>query len=187
MSEKTEYIVRIAREQDMERLVEIYTPYVLNTNVSFEYEAPDVDEFTKRYRNIIANFPYLVLELDGVIQGYAYANTYKPRRAYDWCVETTIYLDQKSTGKNMGMILYSTLETLLRKQNVQNLAACITCPNSISRKFHEKFGFYEVAHFHKCGYKFGKWHDMIWMEKMIGNHDEPTLPFIPFSECNYTL
>lgn len=168
MEENIEISVRVARLDDMERLTEIYAYYVEETNVSFEYEAPTVEEFTERYENIIKKYPYLVAEVDGKIVGYSYAGTFKPRMAYNWCVETTVYLDKECTGSGIGKALYTTLESYLLRQKIKNLYACITHPYSVSAEFHTRRGYKKVAHFEKCGYKFGKWHDMIWMEKIIG-------------------
>ena len=114
--------------------------------------------------------------------GYAYASAFKGRAAYDWSVETSIYLDKEHTHRGIGRLLYQMLEETLLKQNVRNLCACITYPNPQSITFHEAFGYRTVAHFTASGYKLGAWHDVIWMEKAILPHDLDPLPFIPFSE-----
>ncbi|MFI3172465.1 MAG: N-acetyltransferase family protein [Eubacteriales bacterium] len=169
-TDESKYIIRVATLEDMPRLLEIYSYYVAETTISFEYVVPTLEEFADRFKTIIKKYPYLVMEKNGEIVGYAYANTYKGRAAYDWCVETTIYLDKIQRGKGAGTQLYTALESYLKKQNILNLNACITYPNPRSIQFHERLGYEKNAHFHKCGYKFNEWHDMIWMEKIIGEH-----------------
>lgn len=168
----SDIVVRLAQPEDMKRLCEIYAYYVEETNVSFEYEAPSVEEFTKRYENIIMKYPYLVAEIEGEIVGYSYANTFKARTAYSWCVETTIYLDKECAGRGAGRALYTTLERYLVRQNIKNLYAGIVNPYPLSEEFHGRMGFKQVALFEKCGYKFGKWQNMTWMEKVIGDKED---------------
>ena len=169
-------MIRSAKESDAERLLEIYSYYVVNTAISFEYETPDLKEFKDRIANTLKKYPYLVLEEDGVIRGYAYAGVFKARAAYDHCCEVTIYLDHDSKGKGYGRALYSALEDALKKIGVINLYACIADPvtedeylTKNSECFHRHMGYSKVGDFHKCGYKFGRLYNMIWMEKIIGD------------------
>lgn len=162
---------------DAEALLEIYAPYVEDTAISFEYEVPSVEEFRKRIREISVKYPYLKAVEDGKIVGYAYANCFKERKAYDWSVETTIYIRENCRKMGIGRALYERLESELRHMGILNMNACIACPavksrylNDDSCRFHTKMGFTEVGRFHNSGYKFGEWFDMIWMEKMIGAH-----------------
>ena len=118
--------------------------------------------------------------------GYAYAGAFKERAAYDWSVETTIYLRQDQRGR----ALYQALERCLAAQHIQNLNACIADPaqegdpylTGASAAFHARLGYQLVGRFHKCGYKFGRWYDMVWMEKILGAHPERPPEVIPFSE-----
>ena len=167
-------IIRSAAIEDGERLLEIYSHYVRNTAISFEYETPDTEEFRKRIANTLEKYPYLVIEDNGMIQGYAYAGVFKGRAAYDHCCEVTIYLDRNSKGKGYGRALYEALEEALRKIGMINLYACIADPISEdeyltrnSELFHQHMGYTKVGEFHKCGYKFGHWYNMIWMEKIL--------------------
>ena len=170
--------------EDAEELLEIYAPYVENTAITFEYDVPSKDEFEERIKNISAKYPYIKAVHEGKIVGYAYAASFKDRRAYDWSVETSIYVQYENSSKGVGTLLYNELERLLKMQNIINVNACITYPNEKSENFHKKFGYKTVAHFTKCGYKFGQWIDMIWMEKSIGKHDIPPKDIIPFSKLN---
>ncbi len=170
-------VLRTAEKEDAKRLLNIYSYYVENTAISFEYEPPSLDEFRERISNTLKKYPYIVLEDDGMIRGYAYAGVFKGRAAYGHCCEVTIYLDRDSKGKGYGRALYTALEEALRKMGMINLYACIAYPVSEdefltknSEQFHHHMGYTKVGEFHKCGYKFGRWYNMIWMEKVIGEH-----------------
>jgi phosphinothricin acetyltransferase len=152
---------------------------VEKTAITFEYEVPSTEEFRQRIRETLRRYPYLAAVTDGRIVGYAYAGVFKGRRAYDWAVETTVYIREDRKGQGIGRLLYEALEEQLRRQNIQNMYACIAAAEeedayltADSPRFHEHMGFTLVGTFHKCGYKFGKWYDMIWMEKMLGEHEE---------------
>lgn len=169
-------IVRNAALQDAERLTEIYDYYVKNTAITFEYVTPSVSEFRDRMRKTMERYPYLVIEQNGVIQGYSYAGPFIRKAAYDWSCEVTIYLDHNACGCGMGRMLYEALEAELTKKGLLNLYACIGVPEQEdeyltmnSAQFHAHLGYEKVGEFHKCGYKFHRWYNMIWMEKMIGN------------------
>lgn len=171
--------IRTAVLQDAEVLLEIYAPYVKNTAITFEYDVPTVEEFAGRMSNVLRRYPYLVAEVDGEPAGYAYAGPFKERAAYDWAVETTVYVKEDMKKHGIGRALYEALEKTLAAQGILNLNACIAFPEkedeyltTDSVKFHKKMGFSEVGRFHKCGCKFGRWYDMVWMEKHIGTHEE---------------
>ncbi|MBR3105444.1 MAG: GNAT family N-acetyltransferase [Lachnospiraceae bacterium] len=173
----SEMIIRSATTEDAARLLEIYAYYVENTAISFECEVPSLEEFKNRIAATLEKYPYLVLEEDGMIRGYAYAGIFKGRAAYDHCCEVTIYLDRDSKRHGFARALYEELEKALRKIGIINLYACIADPVSEdeyltknSEQFHQHMGYAKVGEFHKCGYKFGRWYNMIWMEKMIGEH-----------------
>lgn len=175
-------LIKIATPDDAERLVEIYSYYVENTTVTFEYDVPTVEEFRQRIENTLKMFPYLVAEDNGLIIGYCYASPFKTRKAYGWSVETSIYVDKDSHSKGIGTLLYNKLEEYLKKQNIINTNAGISYPNDDSEAFHKKSGYKKVAHFEKVGYKLGKWVDVIWMEKSIGEHTDNPKEVILFSE-----
>ena len=163
---------------DAEELLAIYAPYVRDTAVSFEYVVPSVEDFADRILQISAKYPYIKAVEDGKIIGYAYANTFKGRKAYDWSVETTVYVRREEKRNGIGRRLYECLEQSLKKMGVLNMNACIAIAKvddefltNDSMHFHSRMGFTEVGRFHNSGYKFDRWYDMIWMEKMIGSHD----------------
>lgn len=167
-----------ASPSDAAELLEIYKPYVTDTAISFEYEVPSVDDFKNRIEKISAKYPYIkAVNEAGEIFGYAYAHEFIARAAYDWSVETTIYLRQDAKRGGLGRLLYTELEKELAAMGILNMNACIAVTNkedehltNASKKFHEHMGFEMVGTFHKSGYKFSTWYDMIWMEKLIGAH-----------------
>lgn len=183
--------LRIADESDAAELLEIYAPYVLNTAITFEYEVPSLAEFQKRIRSTLLKYPYILAEEDGKIIGYAYAGAFKGRAAYDWAVETTVYVRSDMKRRGIGRALYAELERLLKQQNILNTNACIAYTEhedeyltNDSVRFHTYSGYKHVGKFHKCGYKFGRWYDMVWMEKHLGKHINSPEKVIPFSEIS---
>lgn len=173
--------IRMAAPSDAEELLRIYRYYVENTAITFEYEVPSVAEFQARIENTLQKYPYLVALEDEQIVGYAYAGAFGERAAYDWSAELSIYLAPKATKRGYGRALYQALETALKDMGILNLYACIaytTKPDAYltnnSAEFHQHLGFERVGKFQNCGYKFGRWYSMIWMEKIIGEHvNEP--------------
>lgn len=183
---------RLAQLSDAEDLLKIYAPYVKNTDITYEYEVPSIDEFKRRMENVLSKFPYIVAIVDDKIAGYVYASTFRQRVAYNWGLETSIYIMEQFQGNHLGEKLYKILEAILQKQNITNLYASITYPNPQSIMFHTKMGYKKIAHFTKCGYKAGKWLDMIFMEKMINKHYIPAkkiiyLPDMPKNEIDEIL
>ena len=171
-------VIRSASVNDAEALLKIYAYYVENTAITFEYDVPTLEEFQKRITNTLKKYPYLVVEKEGTILGYAYAGVFKDRAAYDWSAEVTIYLSHKATKCGIGRKLYEALETEMKKRGFLNLYACIGYPveedeylTKNSAQFHAHLGYQTVGEFHKCGYKFGRWYNMIWMEKLIGGNE----------------
>ncbi|MBR0227674.1 MAG: GNAT family N-acetyltransferase [Clostridia bacterium] len=175
--------IRSARPEDAEALLTIYAPYVEKTAITFEYEVPSIQDFARRITETLKSFPYLVLEDGGEIRGYAYAGTFKGRAAYDWAVETTVYIRQNAHGKGYGKALYTALEDELKRRHFLNAYACIAYSETedetlthASPLFHEHMGYTLSGTFRKCGCKFGRWYDMIWMEKHLGDHPSDPLP-----------
>lgn len=171
--------IRVATAADAVALLKIYAPYVEKTAITFDYEIPTIEEFTTKIERLLEKYPVLVAEsVDGIV-GYAYADAFKNKAAYDWAVETTIYVDENYKKMGIGKLLYEELECILLKQNIVNLNACIAYPieedetlTKDSVKFHEKLGYRLVGKFRQCGYKFNRWYHMVWMEKHIGEHCE---------------
>lgn len=164
---------------DAAELLSIYEPYVRATAVTFEYDVPNVEEFQARIKDISSKYPYIKAVDKGEILGYAYAHAYRDRKAYEWSVETSVYVKQGRQRTGIGKLLYNELEKSLKKMGNLNMNACIAVPvkedkhlTYDSYNFHLRMGFTLVGRFHKVGYKFNTWYDIIWMEKMLGDHTD---------------
>ena len=174
-TENQKISIRPVTLADAERLAEIFSYYVRNTVVAFEYEPLSADVFRERITRTTAAYPYLVAEEDGRVLGYAYAAPFVGRAAYRFSCELTIYLDPAARGRGLGGALYEALEARLREMGIRNLYACIGDPltdddpylTRDSERFHARMGFVKVGTFSKCGYKFDRWYNMIWMEKLL--------------------
>ena len=177
MKTNTSITIRMANPADAQALLNIYAPYVINTAITFEYDVPSVEEFASRIAHTLEKYPYLIAEEGGNILGYAYASPFHDRPAYDWAVETSIYVDQNIKHRGIGRKLHDALESTLREQGILNMNACIAYPpeedehlDKNSVEFHAHMGYRLVGEFYKCGYKFNRWNNMVWMEKLIGEH-----------------
>ena len=165
--------IRLAKPSDARSLLDIYAPYVENTAITFEYEVPTIEDFAIRIEKTLEKYPYLVAEEDGVVLGYAYASTYYARAAYDQAVELSVYVSQDARGKGVGSKLYDALEDLLDQMGYMHFLACISLPNEASLALHRKRGYQQVAHFPKIGYKFNRWHDIVWLQKSLDKEARP--------------
>ena len=186
--------IRAASPEDAPALLRVYAPYVKNTAITYEYDVPSVDEFSKRIETTLKRFPYLVLERGGEIIGYAYAGPLHSRPAYDWSVETSLYLSEDVRGGGLGRLLHDALENVLREQGFLNMNACIAYPEKEdeyltrnSAEFHAHLGYRRIGGFTKCSYKFRRWYGMVWMEKLIGEHLEDQPPVTPFPQIREVI
>lgn len=177
--------IRMATIEDTDRLLEIYAPYCKETVITFEYEVPSKEEFKERIQNILKKYPYLVAELDGKIVGYAYVTPYKSRAAYQWCVETSIYVDMACHAHGIGSLLYTKLIEILKMQRIRNVYACVTLPNEKSEALHKKFGFVLIGRFPGAGYKADGWHDIGWFEKHLDYGTDVPEPVIGIDKISF--
>lgn len=177
----------MAKETDAEEILVIYASYITKTAITFECEIPSINDFKKRIRKISSEYPYLVCLIDGKIVGYAYAHRQMERAAYQWNAELSVYSDEIFVGLGIGKALYNVLLEILKLQNVQNVYGGITSPNIKSEKLHRGFGFELLGIYHNTGYKCNQWHDVMWFEKHIGNHEIKPLPFIKIDRINSTI
>ena len=187
---------RIATPDDAPALLAIYAPYVERTAISFEYDVPSLEEFRRRIADFSRNYPYLVAEdASGHALGYAYTHTFIAREAYDHCAESTIYLALDARKHGLGKRFYRAIEELSLAQNIYNLYACIGEPQGAndeyltdnSIRFHEYLGFRRIGVFTRSGYKFGRWYDMSWAEKLLCDPPETPAPVIPFPQLDKAL
>jgi len=197
------FTVRLATAGDAEECLAIYTPIVRNTTTSFELEPPTVEEMRERIVRTMERYLWLVCEStdpvvtgtrrqtggksseksgtdEGEIVGYAYATSFRPRPAYQWNVETTVYVREDSRGRGVGRALYTALFERLCEQGFRTALAAIALPNAASVAMHERFGFKAVGIFHSSGFKLGRWVDVGWWEKEIQPlAAPPALPTLP--------
>jgi phosphinothricin acetyltransferase len=163
-----DFLIRDATFQDAAIIAEIYNPYILNTVITFEETPVTPEEIQTRIEAVKApGYPYLVMEQNDLVIGYAYANLWRTRAAYRHTVETSIYLDQNSAGKGLGTVLYKELLGRLKTMDIHVILGGITLPNPVSVGLHEKLGFKKVAHFTQVGYKFGRWLDVGFWQLVI--------------------
>ena len=173
-------LIRPAEMRDVPAMLAVYAPYVEETAVSFEYAVPSEEEFRARLERVQSFYPWLVAEREGRVLGYAYASRFHPRAAYDWSVEVSIYLGRNERRRGLGRRLYEVLEQCLLSQGVLTAYSCIAhAPepdeylDHSSIRFHERMGYRLTGTFPACGYKFGRWYGMIWMEKRLVPADAP--------------
>ena len=183
--------IRVARESDAAALRDIYAPYVERTAVSFEYEVPDVATFAGRIRRVQERYPYLVAESDRELLGYAYAGSFHTREAYSWAAEASIYLRMDCRRMGIGSALYRALESALKAMGVRRLYASIAVPDEPdehltldSVRFHAAMGYRTVGEFHHCGWKFGRWYNTRWMEKVLASDNSAPSPLKSFRELD---
>ena len=167
-------MIRIALETDVPAMLAIYAPFVEHTTVSFEYDVPTEAEFLRRFREITAQFPWLVWEEDGQVLGYAYAARPFERAGFSWCAEPSIYLSEAARGRNIGKKLYAVLEEILSRQGYCRLYSLITEENTVSIRFHEKCGYVTAMILADCGRKFDRWLGLRWMEKPLKIVENPS-------------
>ena len=170
--------LRFASPADAEALVAIYAPYIRKTAITYEYEIPSAEEFARRIETYSAKYPYLVAEINGIPVGYAYACPLGSRPAFDWSVETAIYIREDCKGLGIGKALYEKLEAILKIMGIRTMTAAVASVEredpyltNASIAFHLRMGFTPVGTFHNAGCKFGRWYDLAWLEKAIGTYD----------------
>lgn len=186
--------IRTASPEDASSLLSIYAPYVETTAITFEYDVPSVQEFSSRISSTLEKYPYILAESEGKILGYAYAGEFHARPAYDWAVETSIYVDKACRGLGIGRKLHDALESALQHMGILNMNACIAYTDiqdshldNGSTMFHTHMGYRMVGRFIKCGYKFNHWYDMVWMEKHIGEHQTCQPPVKKFQDIEKNI
>lgn len=159
--------VRECTPADIPAICAIYNYYIANTLVTFEESPVSVEEMQARVDQVMESYPWLVYEEGNNIIGYAYASKWKDRSAYRYTAEVTVYLHHEHCAKGVGSNLYQTLIEQLALKNIHVLLACITIPNIASEKIHERFGFRQAAHFREVGFKFGRWVDVGYWQKIL--------------------
>lgn len=170
-------IIRCVEAADAGAVRGIYAPFVTDSATSFELEPPDAAEMARRIEQQREQFPWLVYEAGGEVLGYAYASPHRAaRKAYQWCVETSVYIHAGARRRGVGRALYTALFELLRRQGFVNAYAGITLPNPGSVRLHESLGFVPVGVYPRIGFKFAAWHDVGWWQLRLQETDPSTDP-----------
>lgn len=160
-------MIRDIETRDIQRVCEIYNYYVENTYISFEMEPVSSQEMKQRMLEYTSEYPWLVYEQKGEVIGFAYASKWRPRPAYRFTLEVTIYLDKGFLGHGIGTTLYQELFSRLKALGTHSIIATIALPNAKSQALHEGLGFRQVAHFKDMGYKLDQWIDVGYWQKML--------------------
>jgi phosphinothricin acetyltransferase len=163
--------IRLATLSDAEAIAAIYRPVVETTTISFETVAPDRDEMAKRLADTLVSHPWLVCEVNGRVAGYADATKHRVRAAYQWSVDTSVYVDAACRRSGVGRGLYHSLFAILAAQGFVNAFAGIALPNGASVALHEAVSFEPLGVYRRVGFKLGAWHDVGWWQLAIRAHE----------------
>jgi phosphinothricin acetyltransferase len=166
--------IRNVEVSDAPAVRDIYAPFVSGSATSFEVVPPDVLEIERRIMDLRARYPWLVFESDGTVLGFAYASSHRARSAYQWDVDVSVYIDSDSHRHGIGRALYTALFALLRGLGYFNAYAGISLPNQASVGLHESLGFTPIGIFERTGFKFGQWHDVLWLQLRLLEAPAPT-------------
>ncbi len=166
-------LIRPSRDEDLDAITRIYAHHVLHGTGTFETTPPTRDEMAGRRADVLGKgLPWLVIEVDGQVMGYAYGNWFKPRPAYRYSVEDSIYMAPESAGKGLGKLLLTELLAQCERAGVRKVMAVIgDSANAGSIGVHKALGFEQVGVVQSCGWKFGRWLDIVLMQKSIGQGD----------------
>jgi L-amino acid N-acyltransferase YncA len=174
--------VRLATVADGAACAAIYRPYVERTAITFELEPPTADEMGARIERVLERTPWLVTEIDGIVRGYAYATRHRERAAYDWTVETTVYVDESLPRRGIGRACMTALLEVLRLQGFHLVVAGVTLPNDGSVGLHRALGFERIGEFEAIGCKFGQWYGVEWFDLELGPRADPGGPPVPITD-----
>ena len=165
-------IVRDFHPADISALTELYNQYITETTITFDLHPYTISQRQDAWMSHYAatgRYRLLIAEADSQVVGYATSSKFRTKAAYDTSVETSVYLHPEAQGKGIGSQLYSALFEALTAEDVHRAYAGITLPNEPSIAIHQKFGFEQVGLFREVGRKFGRYWDVAWFERKIGN------------------
>jgi L-amino acid N-acyltransferase YncA len=162
--------IRPSAEADLPEITRIYGHAVAHGTGTFELDVPDEAEMARRREAVLGNgLPWLIAERGGRTLGYAYANHFRPRRAYRFCLEDSIYLDDAARGQGVGRVLLAELLAQCEARGARQMLAVIgDSANAGSVGVHRACGFEDVGVFKAAGWKFGRWLDVVLMQKALG-------------------
>jgi len=165
--------IRAATAEDAVACAAIYSPYVRDTAITFEYEPPTAVEMSRRIAVAQRRHAWLVLEDAGTVVGYAYGGPYKERAAYRWSCEVSVYLEKGRRRTGGGRALYEALFARLGDRGFRTAVAGMTLPNPASEGLHRAVGFEPVGTYRRIGWKHGAWHDVAWMQRILAGGEGP--------------
>jgi L-amino acid N-acyltransferase YncA len=165
--------VRDASAADAEACAAIYTPYVTGTSITFELDPPTVDEMAERITKAQSTHAWLVLEDDGQVVGYAYGGPMKPRPAYRWSCEVSVYVAPSHHRTGAGRTLYNALFDRLSERGFRTAVAGVTLPNAASEALHKSLGFEPIGTYRNIGWKLDAWHDVAWSQRPLAELPDP--------------
>lgn len=174
--------IRPAADRDAAAIAEIYAPFVESSATSFETEPPSAEEMRRRIAETTVAYPWLVCDFNGIVAGYAYATRHRVRAAYQWSVESSVYVHPDFHGSGVARGLYTSLFAILAAQGFVNAYAGITLPNARSVALHEAAGFLPIGVYRGIGYKFGQWHDVGWWHLIVRAHPAVPEPPAPLAD-----
>jgi len=170
---KTGWRVRDASEEDATACARIYTPYVLETAITFEADPPSADEMAERIAAARRTHAWLVLEEQRRVAGYTYGGPFRSRAAYRWSAEVSVYLERGFERRGGGRTLYEALFKRLAERGFRTTVAGMTLPNDASVALHRSMGFEPVGTYRAIGWKHGSWHDVAWMQRPLAIATDP--------------
>jgi len=175
---------RLATPDDALAVQAIYAPIVRETAISFEWDAPSVEEMRARITATLgAELPWLVGQRGADVLGYAYAAPHRTRRAYQWSVDVSVYVSAAARRSGVGRALYGSLFQVLALQGYVNAYAGATLPNDGSVALHTAVGFREVGIYRRVGYKLGAWHDVIWWHRPLAAYRDAPRPPVSLADA----
>jgi len=163
--------IKLADINDYEDILKIYEKYINDTLITFECKVPTIEEFANRLDNIQKTFPLFVCKMENKVAGYAYISRFRDREAYDWTVESSIYISSKYHGMNIGKAMYHALIEISKISGYKNLIGVVTMPNIKSEKLHAHFGFEEVGILKNVGNKNGNWADVKYYSLKLSEYN----------------
>ena len=174
--------LRPAQARDFAQVSEIVNHYIRTSAVNFRTEPQTPGDWERDWLAHRRTHPWYVAERDGAVVGIAYAAPWKPRPAYDWTTETTVYLDQAQRGRGLGLELYRLLLRTLERQGYRSAMAVVSLPNEASVRLHRALGYQQVGHVRAAGFKFGGWHDTGLWQRILIEGEQPPRPVLPVAD-----
>lgn len=160
-------MIRDYQKKDLKVVTEIFNYYVENHTCTFQLKPFTLDDIAEKANSIQKTYPFLILEENNKVMGFAYGSRWRGKEAYDLSVETTIYLKPGIKGQGFGTQLYSQLIKNLKTKGFHLLIGGLTLPNTASIRLHEKLGFEKVGEFKDAGWKFDQWHTVSFWQKLL--------------------